>query len=752
MTEPAITNTTSTSSSGGCNECYLYGVLLALLGSTLEALGLSLWKLHHIRKEKAERERMTEKKESLKRLQNSGEQATNAMTTHPATSEIEDHDLAAEPAHSYTPSHSVNSENGDERQDEVSNGSKDPKNVSPASGHDFVKNEIAEIHASSGPLEDSAHVEEIPRLSGTWPCCCCPASLLQEVPWTWLLGFCIFAIGNLFDFLALGISKQSVVTLVGSWALVVNTLTAKFILREHTSKKDYMSSLIIICGILLTVFGSEKNQIDWSIEILVNQYKKTNVKVMLCILASLIGACFIIMRMDYVKRRNEARSKNEAIERPSTRIGAVYCIVASFVADFTVLFGKAFSGLIIPSITGSNQFTDPFVAVIIVVFCISLPSQLFLINKSLSVNDALYHIPNFYVFWNVGSIITGAIFYEEMVNFSVQNWVMFILGVLILFVGVIFTNLSAKEKAEEETRKAAYLAEMQRDLVPVPEGDVQNSSDAVKESIADLQEGPSTSISLPEEEIFNRQSAGGTPMSISIQVEPHDRAKGGDRDSTSSEASGIRSWKLTPKLTPSSGSTSPAVGPAEMRMAVAGLQEGGDRKLNQWQPPQEALEASLATPSDEVSPDPSEVEEGRNVQVEEELVGPRGAGVRQVVQGESEIVREEGGHSPVMDPSDVTLDIEQDGNDRSRPDVQLHEPISGLQVDVSDSLTPLSSGGFTVRDLSPQGSFASPVPLLRLPSEEPKTVLQQPSPFARKIHFFNGNSPQARQARRGYLE
>lgn len=88
---------------------------------------------------------MTEKKESLKRLQNSGEQATNVMATHPATSEIEDHDLAAEHAHSYTPSHSVNSENGDERQDEVSNGSKDAKNVSPASGHDFVKNEIAEM-------------------------------------------------------------------------------------------------------------------------------------------------------------------------------------------------------------------------------------------------------------------------------------------------------------------------------------------------------------------------------------------------------------------------------------------------------------------------------------------------------------------------------------------------------------------------------------------------------------------------------
>ena len=31
---------------------------------------------------------------------------------------------------------------------------------------------------------------------------------------------------------------------------------------------------------------------------------------------------------------------------------------------------------------------------------------------SLAVNDALMHIPNFYVFWNLGSIISGAIFYQ----------------------------------------------------------------------------------------------------------------------------------------------------------------------------------------------------------------------------------------------------------------------------------------------------------------------------------------------------
>ena len=73
---------------------------------------------------------------------------------------------------------------------------------------------------------------------------------------------------------------------------------------------------------------------------------------------------------------------------------------------------------------------------IVFVFVFSLPTQLALINASLSVNDALYHIPNYYVFRNAGSIVTGAIFYDEMSKFGTVSWILFPIGVVVLFVGV----------------------------------------------------------------------------------------------------------------------------------------------------------------------------------------------------------------------------------------------------------------------------------------------------------------------------
>jgi len=71
--------------------------------------------------------------------------------------------------------------------------------------------------------------------------------------WVWLTGFCIFVFGNACDFVALGIAPLSIVTLLGSWSLVVNTVTAHFLLHEVVAHLDQLSIIFIVTGIILTV-------------------------------------------------------------------------------------------------------------------------------------------------------------------------------------------------------------------------------------------------------------------------------------------------------------------------------------------------------------------------------------------------------------------------------------------------------------------------------------------------------------------
>jgi hypothetical protein len=94
-------------------------------------------------------------------------------------------------------------------------------------------------------------------------------------------------------------------------------------------------------------------------------------------IAVAVFACFAIMRWDYVQRRRIARQQHGKVAPVSRAVGVLYCITGSLVATCTVLFGKAFSQLLVKSIDeGMNQFSeDPFSILIVAVFCITLPSQ-----------------------------------------------------------------------------------------------------------------------------------------------------------------------------------------------------------------------------------------------------------------------------------------------------------------------------------------------------------------------------------------
>mmetsp|Transcript_4419 Transcript_4419/g.11217 ORF Transcript_4419/g.11217 Transcript_4419/m.11217 type:complete len:549 (+) Transcript_4419:142-1788(+) len=131
-----------------------------------------------------------------------------------------------------------------------------------------------------------------------------------------------------------------------------------------------------------------------------------------------------------------------AAEQPHTHqpplplhIRLQHVLLASLVATVTVTFGKATSEMLYDGIAGNSAFAGPGIFIPLVLL-ISLPAQLHFINTSLQVNDALFHIPVFYVFWVVGGTIAGGIVYNEFEGYAWWRWLLMVLGILIIFSGV----------------------------------------------------------------------------------------------------------------------------------------------------------------------------------------------------------------------------------------------------------------------------------------------------------------------------
>ena len=193
----------------------------------------------------------------------------------------------------------------------------------------------------------------------------------------WTAGFSVFLVGNVLDFIALGLTKVSIVTLVGSGSLVVNTVMARMLLKEIVTMLDILSAGCIIVGIALTVIGNQSEVKEWPVEELVKQYSRPDVVAMLVIFTGLIVACLLVMAIDTTRRRAVA-ARTGVAPKPSRWVGAITCIVGAFVATFTILFGKAFSNLILLSIAGDNQFTDAVTVLIVLAFmvCVARSARL----------------------------------------------------------------------------------------------------------------------------------------------------------------------------------------------------------------------------------------------------------------------------------------------------------------------------------------------------------------------------------------
>ena len=129
-------------------------------------------------------------------------------------------------------------------------------------------------------------------------------------------------------------------------------------------------------------------------------------------------------------------------------VGLLYCLLASLFADLSVVFGKVSSLLFLGVVGGGVGLSGvPAVAWVVVgCYVVSLVADLLLVDASLSVNDVTYHVPTYYVFWIIGSVVAGGVFYGELDGFLPWRFAVFIVGLCVLLCGLGVLHVSAGRK------------------------------------------------------------------------------------------------------------------------------------------------------------------------------------------------------------------------------------------------------------------------------------------------------------------
>ncbi|PIA17765.1 hypothetical protein COEREDRAFT_86024 [Coemansia reversa NRRL 1564] len=114
-----------------------------------------------------------------------------------------------------------------------------------------------------------------------------------------------------------------------------------------------------------------------------------------------------------------------------------YASLGSFMATLTTLFAKSLVNLLSVSLFDhDNQFNSFLPWAILLITAFTAASQVYWINQGLQRYDALLQVPVFYVVWTVFDIIGGGIYFNEFRFFTTVKYVLFVLGVAVIFSGV----------------------------------------------------------------------------------------------------------------------------------------------------------------------------------------------------------------------------------------------------------------------------------------------------------------------------
>ncbi|CEP02636.1 hypothetical protein PBRA_002603 [Plasmodiophora brassicae] len=284
----------------------------------------------------------------------------------------------------------------------------------------------------------------------------------------WLAGVSMYLLGNICNALGLSLAPQSDVAAVGSLTLVWNASNSYCLLNEPLNRT-------IVLGIAIVVFGSLGGLAFGSPAPAVSLFElSTEGIIYLCTVAVLLLTFVLVVRAvqrqeldstpdEYLRMRSVTdpllsvsssgpfvdmppeddakvrlpRSASAAFDR-EVFLSVALPACTGILGSFTVLFAKATSLLVRESFTPGepNYFTSPPLYITtLAMICIG-SCQVHWLNIALRAYDQVVVVPVFAITLEAFNVLGGLIVYHDGASLSTAQLLLFILGVVVSFVGV----------------------------------------------------------------------------------------------------------------------------------------------------------------------------------------------------------------------------------------------------------------------------------------------------------------------------
>lgn len=287
------------------------------------------------------------------------------------------------------------------------------------------------------------------------------------------MGLVVF--GTIGDFIALGLAPQSIVAPIGATTLIANIVFGHFFLKENLGRRDLIGTALIIVGSIICALFGDHSEKSYDVSTLISFYGQPGFIVYAIICVGSIGSLYYIARLiepikvdlltlvqkfeaarlagdraTMLKTDSELCDAEEKYSKWEKVHPIVYCALSGLFGGQNILFGKMVAELLRQTMIGNNQMGNWVTYLFIFIMFSTIFCQLNFLAKALSYFDVLFVVPLFQCFFILTSTVAGGAYFSEFAGFSLEQALVFPLGIICTLIGVKI--LSTRKMSKYEAR------------------------------------------------------------------------------------------------------------------------------------------------------------------------------------------------------------------------------------------------------------------------------------------------------------
>jgi len=293
----------------------------------------------------------------------------------------------------------------------------------------------------------------------------------------WMFGFVLLVIIPLpFDLVALSLAPQSIVTTLTGATIVMVQVFAPYILGERVTVTDWIATVVILVGcVLTTAFGSHCS-VDYELETLLALYEEEVFLYAEVWYWFTIIVAYMMIYIGLPRMFVDGDEYSEYSRRKWTSVCYAY-LAGTWAANQNIMFKSV--GELIAKAWGygddsawSSGYTYLLMTGVLFLSIIQLVS----LNKGLAMWKATKNLPIYNVVLTVMSTTYGGIYYQEYKTMTPLGLVFFIVGLVVICFGIA---LLALRDDNDEDRNGS--TKVHPSSYEAPDGDGVQTADVKQE-------------------------------------------------------------------------------------------------------------------------------------------------------------------------------------------------------------------------------------------------------------------------------